>query len=242
MQPRNTDFFQLRARSQGQEWQAALKIVEVCEAWDHACAAFGLILAKASGLPYPLSADHSEFLWEQSASDRAVYEAALARLVTVIRERAPKIATVWGTFLPQHVRTMVLLANGVEEPSDIEQRAEALSPKDPIRRLGPNTYYIPEDLNEYRDAKHLRQCLLELSGYIQALNEPKRRGRRPKTGKVATPSRAMQTDPRRDRRAIEAYKLDEERKEKGQKREWEKIAEALVVLGRSIHTDGGMVS
>jgi len=144
----------------------------------------------------------------------------------LIRQHAPDLDLAFGAQLVKFVGICHFAELGLEPHPEWGESVARLSPDNPIERLAENVYYIPEDVSAYRDAKHRRQCLLELDGYFQALQPAIPRGRPPKEPSETPRQGQIKQDTEWDAKALTAYQASQEQKEKGQK-DWKAIATAV---------------
>ncbi len=224
--PRNTPWFQKRAAARLQDLKAARKDPVIGPAWDAARWALARTLAHGAGKPFPLSQEDSEALWAESAHDRAIHQDYLHQLLALSRQHAPHLDREFGAQLGEFIGICHFAELGLDQPTELGKSTARHSPDNPIERLAENIWYIPENVTEFKSPEHRRTCLLELNGYLTALQEDRKPGRPPKERSEKSRIGQQKQDHEWDAQAREAYRVAQQLAEKGQK-DWQAIALAL---------------
>jgi len=209
---RNTNFIQIRTKAAAQEHRAMMDDPIIWDLYMTTLAALRRALSHADGVSFPLSAEERENLMREGAADSEVFGSNFRLLVGVMRDRAPKVARRWGDNFEKRVFGWLCEPYGIDLPSsftDLMERPERFSPDNPIQRLAENIYYIPEDVNEFGNAKHRYACLRELDGYLTAIQDHKPRGRPPQEPKKQPAANQRKTRKIDPTKAVQAYEMEQ---------------------------------
>lgn len=228
--PRFTRFFQARAMTARQEIQDMMADPVIRDAYAKTLVALKQVFAHTEGVHFPLTHEQTKALQQASAADQEDYASHFALLITLIRQRAPQVVRRWDdheNHLEQMIFSSLCHNAGVEPPFEEGGRMARLSPNNPILRLAENVYYIPEDVNEFGNADQRLACLMELDGYFTSIQEDKKRGRPAKDSNSKPTPRENKKQAEWDAKAIKAHQTDQDRKDKGEKKDWKTIAEAV---------------